>query len=69
MTPAIAERERRYRFGVGEYRLVDRQRKSFAFLRLASGKFVAADAGADSFRSQSIDGLLLDLARIRQAFA
>lgn len=57
------------RFGVGEYWLIDPQRKSFAFFRLAKGKFVEAEADGDTFRSQSIDGLSLDLSRLRALFA
>ncbi len=56
------------RFGVGEYWLIDPQRKSFAFFRLAKGKFVEAAADGETFRSQSIDGLSLDLTRLRALF-
>jgi Uma2 family endonuclease len=56
------------RFGVGEYWLIDPQRKSMTFLRHDGEKFIEVAPDGDHFASQAVPGFVLDLARIREKF-
>lgn len=56
------------RAGVGEYWIIEPQRKSVTFLRWVDGIFVEAPAEADAFHSTVIPGFALDLKLIREAF-
>jgi len=56
------------RFGVGEYWVIDPDRKSMTFWRLSAGRFLEVLPAGDSFTSQAIPGFSLDLARVREKF-
>ena len=78
MVEVISRGSRRYdsetkkgdyeRFGVGEYWLIDPERKAMTFYRLQEGRFVEVPVEGDAFTSKAVPGFVLDLARVRETF-
>ena len=56
------------RCGVGEYWLIDPERKAMTFYRLRDRRFVRIPARGKSFASQAVPGFVLDLLRVRATF-
>ena len=56
------------RFGVGEYWLIDPERKTMTFWRLTGGKFAEVNPKGDQFKSEAVPGFNLDLTPIRDRF-
>jgi len=56
------------RFGVGEFWLIDPERRTFTFFVLEKGRFVAAEPDGDRFASRVVPGFFLDLAPVRALF-
>ena len=56
------------RSGVAEYWLIDPERGTMTFCRLQDGRYVDVTPEGDSFASESVPGLVLDLNRVRRTF-
>lgn len=65
---AVEKRRAYERLGVPEYWLIDPERETFLFLRLAEGTYVEVAPDATSFHSIAVPGFALDLDRIRRRF-
>lgn len=57
------------RCGVAEYWMIDPQRGSMIFLRLQGGRYVEIEPTDDRLTSAALPGFVLDLERLRKAFA
>jgi Uma2 family endonuclease len=56
------------RCGVGEYWLVDPEKREFVFYRLENGRYERAVVPGDTFASQIIPGFELDLRQVERVF-
>jgi Uma2 family endonuclease len=54
--------------GVGEYWLIDPQRRTFQFFVLRDGALVEAKATGTEYAATVLPGFVLDLERLRQLF-
>jgi Uma2 family endonuclease len=55
------------RYGAFEYWLIDAQRETMIFLRLAEGRYVEVALAGDTFHSEAVPGFVLDLRAVRTA--
>lgn len=56
------------RYGVSEYWLIDPERKHIAAYQLKESRFVESVMTEDRYASETVQGFVLDVARVRRAF-